>query len=111
MSFNVVPLYFGFGMSLIDIITESLCKYYTISIHKNVILIIAACILYGVQPLLFTSALRYEGMGIMNVIWNVISTSLVVIVGVMVFRDNITSTQWLGIILSIIAIVLLIYKK
>lgn len=111
MSFNIVPLYFGFGMSLIDIVSESICKYYTISVHKSVILIVAACILYGVQPLLFTSALKYEGMGITNVIWNVISTGLVVIVGVLLFRENINSIQWIGIILSIVAIILLSYKN
>ena len=111
MSFNIVPLYFGFGLSLIDIVTESLCKYYSIVLNKGIILIVAACILYAVQPLLFTHALKYEGMGITNVIWNVISTALIIIVGVMVFKEKINTIQWVGIFLSIFAIILLSYKN
>lgn len=111
MSFNIVPIYFGVGMSLIDIITESICKYYSITPNRSIILIITACILYGIQPLIFTSALKFEGMGITNVIWNVISTGLVIIVGVLLFEEKINSIQWIGIILSIVAIVLLSYRN
>ena len=111
MPFNIVPLYFGFGMSLVDIVSESLCKYYSLDPNRGIILIIAACILYSFQPLIFTHALNYQGMGIANVMWNIISSSLIILVGVIIFREKINNVQCLGIFLSIIVIVLLSYKN
>ena len=101
----MIPLYFGLGMSIIDVMMESLCKYYTVS--NSCVYLILACVLYATQPLFFSKALKYENMSTMNVIWNVVSTCLIIIIGIFLFQEKITTTKCLGIILSIISLILL----
>ena len=107
MVFNFTPIYFGVVMSIIDIGMETLSKYYVLGASKNVILIISACLLYALQPYIFSKALKYEGMGIMNIIWNVISTCVILGFGVMLFNEKMNVYKWSGVVLSIIALVLL----
>lgn len=104
---NVIPLYYGLGMSFIDIGMESLSKYYSITPNTSVMYLAAACILYTFQPILFTRAMKYQGMGIMNVTWNVISTCIIILLGVYAFGEKINQYQCLGIALSVISLVLL----
>ena len=105
--YNLIPIYYGFGMSFIDIGMESLSKYYYISKHKNILIILGACALYAIQPLLFSNAMKYQGMGLMNVVWNVISTCVIILVGVFVFGEKFNKYQYAGIVLSIISLILL----
>jgi multidrug transporter EmrE-like cation transporter len=109
MVFNFTPLYFGLGMSVIDIGMESLSKYYVLGASKNIILIIAACLLYAIQPILFSKSLKIDGIGIgiMNIIWNVISTCIILAVGVFLFSEKMNAYKWAGVIFSVIALILL----
>lgn len=104
---NVSPISYGFAMSILDVIMESLCKYYSITGGVKIILLLLAMFVYAFQPLLFTRALKYEGMGVTNVVWNVVSTGLIVIIGAVIFGEKMNVYKWTGIILSIISLVLL----
>jgi multidrug transporter EmrE-like cation transporter len=103
----ITPIFYGFAMSVVDIIMETLCKYYSISASKPVILLIFAVLTYSFQPLLFTKALKYEGMGVTNVIWNVVSTGLIVLIGAFIFGEKMNNYKITGVFLSIISLVLL----
>ena len=63
--------------------------------------------LYSMQPLLFYYGLTFESMGILNVLWNTISTILVAVAGVYFFNEKINYIQGLGITLCISGIMLL----
>jgi len=109
MVFNFTPLYFGLGMAVIDIGMETLSKYYVIGASKNIILIIAACLLYAIQPIIFSKALKTTGVGIgiMNITWNLTSVCVILGVGVVLFNEKMNAYKWVGVILSIIALILL----
>ena len=105
--FNTHLILYGFVMSIIDIIMESICKYYNITGGTKTIAIIIAMLIYAIQPILFSKALKYEGMGVTNVVWNVVSTGLIVVIGAVIFGEKINAYKCSGIILSIISLLLL----
>ena len=67
----------------------------------------SAVILYALQPLLFYKALSFEGMAIMNLLWNVISSFVVTMLGIFYFKEKLSHTKLIGVAFSIIAIGLL----
>jgi multidrug transporter EmrE-like cation transporter len=107
MVFNFTSIYFGLIMSVVDIGMELSTKYYVLGASKNVILIITACLLYALQPYIFSKALKYEGIGIMNIIWNVISTCVILGFGVLLFKEKMNNYKWAGVVLSIFGLILL----
>ena len=107
---NVSPISYGFAMSILDIIMETLCKYYSITAWTGWMrtsLLLVAMAVYSFQPLLFTRALKHQGMAVTNVSWNVMSTGVIVIIGAVVFGERLDKYKWVGILLSIISLVLL----
>ena len=60
----------------------------------------------GVVPLL-TQALKYEGIGIVNFIWNILSTLAGFGIGVFFFGEKIHGMQQIGIALSFIGLALI----
>lgn len=99
------PIYYGILLSMFDIIMESLTKFYSIS--KNRYLLIFACMIYSIQPVLFSQSLNVVGIGVMNITWNIISTCIILAVGVMLFNEKMNCFNLLGVILSIISLILL----
>jgi len=57
----------------------------------------------GVVPLL-SYALKYEGIGIVNFIWNILSTLVGFGIGVYFFGEKIHGMQQFGILLSLIGL-------
>jgi multidrug transporter EmrE-like cation transporter len=107
---NVSQISYGFAMSILDIIMETLCKYYSVTVWTGWMrtsLLLVAMAVYAFQPLLFTRALKQQGMAVTNVTWNVVSTGLIVIIGAVVFGERLDKYKWLGILLSIISLMLL----
>jgi multidrug transporter EmrE-like cation transporter len=67
--------------------------------------IIAASLLYGlgVVPLLLKT-LDYEGIGMVNFLWNIFSTIIMFIIGIYVFKEKIHYLQIIGILVSFLGI-------
>jgi multidrug transporter EmrE-like cation transporter len=68
---------------------------------------VVAFVLYGTQALIFYKSLDYSGLVRSNLLWDLLSDLLVTFFGLYVFSETITSTQGIGVILAIIAIILL----
>jgi len=74
--------------------------------HKPIYLI--GCSLgFAGAGFFFALALKYEGSAITNVLWIAISVALVTALGYFVFKEQITSWQFLGIATVLIGIVFL----
>jgi multidrug transporter EmrE-like cation transporter len=104
------PLVYGLCMALIDVFSLSLLK----GIHLGLIsktLRFLAVIVYGMQPLIFLASLNFETLTVMNLLWDVMSDVLVSIVGLYFFKEQLSSTKKLGVILSLVAIFLLSYEE
>jgi len=98
-------------MSFIDIIMESSVKLF--DMNKKFIFIIIAMIIYSIQPLLFYNVMKKSmlGIGLTNIIWNIVSSIIVLLFSIIYFDEKIKKTQTLGIILGIISLYLIGYNN
>lgn len=64
-----------------------------------------ACLLYGagVAPLL-SKTVQYEGIGLINFFWNILSTLLGFAIGILYFKERIHYLQAIGVGLSLVGI-------
>ena len=61
----------------------------------------------GVVPLL-SMAVKYEGIGMVNFFWNILSTIIMFAIGAIFFKEKIAHLQLIGIILSLLGLGLVI---
>jgi multidrug transporter EmrE-like cation transporter len=74
-------------------------------------IVIAALIFaFAVVPLL-SIALQYEGIGVVNFFWNIQSTILMFVIGIIVFKERHSMLQLFGVILSLIGMGIVILSK
>ena len=107
----MIPYIYLFLMSILDIIMESSVKLFDIS-NKNKFIILAMLI-YSLQPLLFYNVMKQGkyGIGITNILWNIISSIIVLLFGISYFNEKINKIQIIGIVFGILSLYLIDYKK
>jgi multidrug transporter EmrE-like cation transporter len=64
----------------------------------------------AVVPLL-SIALQYEGIGMVNFFWNILSTLLMFAIGIFMFKEKVSNIQLVGIILSLLGLSLVVLSK
>lgn len=94
-------------MATIDIVSLGLAKAAYTGAVPLISGLVASVVLYATQPLIFYKSLGFEGMAVMNLLWNVISSIAVTLVGILYFQEKLTNTKLLGAAFSIVAIALL----
>jgi drug/metabolite transporter (DMT)-like permease len=100
------PIIFGSLMAGIDVFSLGLLK----AIHLQWIspyFFAIPVVIYALQPVLFLKSLDYEGMSVMNMIWDLLSGVFVTILGLYYFKEKITTKKFAGILLSFFSIYLL----
>ena len=110
----ILPLLYALLMAAIDVISLGTVKYVwatPLSYVSTVSAMTLAVGLYALQPLVFYKAIAFEGMAIANLLWNVMSSMLVTMIGVWWFKERLTSMKTLGAFFSILAIVLLTWEE
>jgi multidrug transporter EmrE-like cation transporter len=65
---------------------------------------------FCVVPLL-TKALQYEGIGLVNFFWNILSTTLMFTIGIFFFKEKVANLQIVGVILSLVGLGLIVLSK
>ena len=93
-------------MAAIDIATISLLKMNAVGTWGLWVLP-SAMALYSLQPIFFRLGLVHQTMGIFNVLWNVLSTLTVCLIGYVVFEEKMSVTNLIGVIFSVFGIVLI----
>ena len=61
----------------------------------------------GVGPLL-SWAVKYEGIGIVNFMWNILSTVIGFAIGIYVYKERLRKLQLLGVVLSLTGLALIV---
>jgi multidrug transporter EmrE-like cation transporter len=100
-------IWYTCGMAFIDIITMGLLKLKNITFLDNSYILPVSMILYSIQPLLFFKALSFQGIGIVNGLWNATSTGIIALIGFLVFKEKLSFLNCLGIFLCVIGILLI----
>jgi multidrug transporter EmrE-like cation transporter len=106
---KTLPLFAGwlFLVILFEAIALSSLKRYSLDPTQYRYFIFTA-IVYGLLvPYLVYRLLTYEGIGLVNFIWNIFSSITVLLIGIYIFREQVTGVQSLGIALGLVGIVLI----
>lgn len=104
MKFDITPLLYGLLMATIDLFALSGVKY--IHLHKLSMIgwMILPTLAYALQPWIFLSALNFESLVMINIIWDVMSDILVTCIGIFYFKEKITNHKMLGFAFAIVAL-------
>ena len=102
----LLPVAYGTGMALIDVGVFALLKKISLDTSFSKWFFIAI-LFYALQPVIFLQALQFESMAVMNLIWNLVSTVLVTLMGFVIFKEQIGFYKKIGIFLSLVCVFLL----
>jgi multidrug transporter EmrE-like cation transporter len=109
--FNTLPILFGTCMAIVDIFMMSATKMVSTGSISSSVGVPLAISLYAMEPLIFLRAMKYEGMVVTNLVWNLMSNIIVTLQGVLVFGETIKGLRWLGIGMSLLSLALLAYTN
>jgi glucose uptake protein len=77
------------------------------SLKRGVTLFTLACVSYFISALVFMFALRYGGLVVLNAISGLATLVATAVIGVLLFKEIISTPQMIGLFLGVTAIVLL----
>jgi multidrug transporter EmrE-like cation transporter len=100
-------LFYTVTMAIIDSIMITLLKLKQLSYLSGSYIVPLAMAIYSLEPLLFFKALSFQGIGIINALWNSLSSILIALIGCLLFGEKISPTNWLGIVLCSTGIILI----
>lgn len=109
MRFNWIALLFGGMLASIDAIALPILKGVKSSGWPRWMLAIPVGI-YAMDPLIFYTALGFESMTVMNLLWDLMSDVIVTLVGLLYFKEVLPLTKKVGVVLSFISMFLMTYE-
>jgi len=97
------PIYIAYGLVTITAVVEAVALYFIRA--GGFMNVSIASILYaaGAVPLL-AFATKYEGIGISNFLWNVLSTLIGFGIGIYFYREKIRNIQIMGVLVSLLGV-------
>lgn len=108
-NFSLLPIFLGMLMAVIDLVMMGTIKMIhngTLSIGVGLPLALGS---YALEPLVFLKAMNYEGMAVMNLIWNLMSDILVTLQGIFIFGESIKGIRWVAIGMALISLSIFAY--
>lgn len=94
-------------MALIDVFVLGGLKAKSLGMLNGVWLLPLAMIVYALQPIIFSKALSFESLTVMNLFWDLSSDLLVTIVGLFYFSEKLSPRRIIGVFLALISLLLL----
>jgi len=110
-SFDLLPIFFGIVMALIDINMMGTLKFIDQGKLAYAIGLPIATLLYAFQPYVFLKAMSHSNMLTTNLIWNLASNIMVTLLGVLFFKEKIKGLKWLAICLSLFSLGIFAYSE
>jgi multidrug transporter EmrE-like cation transporter len=109
-SFDLLPIFFGILMALIDINMMGTLKFVDQGKIAYAVGLPIATLLYAFQPYVFLKAMSHSNMLTTNLIWNLASNIMVTLLGVFFFKEKIKGLKWLAIGLSLFSLGIFAYS-
>ena len=85
------------GILLAETIALSFLKEYSVS--ANFLFYLLGLLFYVGVTVLLVQSFKYEGMGVVNVLWSAFSIMFVLIAGIIIFKEKIHLVELLGVIM------------
>ena len=108
MLLNWKSLGFGLALSLMDAVSFPFVK--NVSLGMNPLWMIVPTILYAFSPTILLQSLTSESLVIMNLLWDLCSDILITFICLYFFKETISPTKMLGVLLSFISIFLMTFN-
>lgn len=108
-NFSLLPIFLGTLMALLDLLMMGSIKMVHTGSMSSALGLPFAVGIYALEPLVFLKAMNYEGMAVMNLIWNLMSDVLVTLQGVFIFGESIKGIRWLAIAMAIVSLAIFSY--
>jgi drug/metabolite transporter (DMT)-like permease len=106
LNHGLIGLGYSFILACMDFFNLSILKNISIGVLPKQYWLLGICFMYFIQPLIFLNGLNFTGMTLLNLGWDLMSTILVTLIGVFYFKENITGTKGIGVLLAIISVIL-----
>jgi len=110
-NFSMLPIFFGTLMAFLDLVMMGSVKMIhggTLSASIGIPLAVG---IYAFEPLLFLKAMNYEGMAVMNLIWNLMSDILVTLQALLIFGETIKGIRWVAVGMAIVSLSIFAYTE
>jgi len=85
------------GILISETIALSFLKEY--SVNPNLLFYFLGLLFYCLVTILLVKSFKYEGVGVVNVLWSAFSIMFVVGAGVLIFKEKIHLVELLGVIM------------
>jgi multidrug transporter EmrE-like cation transporter len=109
-NFSMLPIFFGTLMALVDICMMSSVKMIHNGTFSTTVGLPVSIGLYALEPLIFLKAMKYEGMVVTNLVWNLMSNVIVTLQGILIFGETVKGLRWLGVCMSLLSLALMAYS-
>ena len=109
--FSVLPIVFGFSMSILDVLMMGIAKMSNKGQIPVGTALPLATLAYSLEPFLFMKSLKYESLTVMNLIWDLTSDVLVTLMGVLYFKESIKGLRWLAVLFALFSLGLFAYTE
>lgn len=103
---KMLPIFFAFLMTLVDIFMMTSVKLITLGRLPNWFFGLSM-LSYGLQPMIFIQGTRSGGMALSNLIWNLMSNIVIAIIGIFYFGEKMRGVKWVGVGMGLFAMILL----
>lgn len=107
---NYIPFVFASILSSVDVLAFGLVKEVDLK-ELNPYFVVIAMLLYAVQPLILWKALQYETLTIVNIMWNIISSIFIAIMGLGLLHERLSYRERIGCILGFLSIYLFAFTN
>jgi multidrug transporter EmrE-like cation transporter len=108
-NFSLLPIFLGTIMAVIDLVMMGSIKMIHTGSMSTAVGLPLALGVYALEPLIFLKAMNYEGMAVMNLIWNLMSDVLVTMQGVFIFGESIKGIRWVAIGMAMVSLAIFSY--
>jgi drug/metabolite transporter (DMT)-like permease len=107
---NYLPFVFASILSSVDVLAFGLVKEVDMK-ELNPYFVVIAMLLYAIQPLILWKALQYETLTIVNIMWNIISSIFIAILGLGLFHEKLSYREQIGCVLGFLTIYLFAFSN
>lgn len=106
---NPKDLKYYFLLIFTIVFFESIAQYHIkkSKVNHNYVYLAIAMFCYSIVCLLLNRCYDFDGMGITNFVWSILSIISMITVGALVFNESITKYDVIGMVLSVVGLYLI----
>ena len=104
-------LLFSLILTILETIAQTILRKFYLQKQKHLMYPIIAWLIYGLCVIILYMAYSYVNEGVMEVLWNAGTNTVIPIAGLLMFGETVDTKGWIGIFLTLIGGTLLGISK